>query len=95
MSPSEIHHLAAPYALNALTRAEHEAVEAHYEYCDVCAADIRAYGQITATLAVICDATPPAALRSHVLDQVAATRQVPQRPGWWPRWARLAHTDGR
>lgn len=70
---SHVSELLADYALNALTGAEHLAVEAHLGECGQCVAELV---QIQAALTVVgtpLPATPPSATaRQRLLDAIAA-----------------------
>ncbi|MFC9960797.1 anti-sigma factor domain-containing protein [Streptomyces nigra] len=87
----DLHSLAAPYALDALERAERQRFEKHLSTCEVCAAEVRALTEDAVRLAWSTAAPPPAALRERVLSAVrtlpqegagrpAARARVPQLP---------------
>lgn len=73
---TDLHHLAAAYALDALDADERAEFEAHYPACDVCRREVINYRQTAAQLTVDAVA-PPVELRSSILAEVAQTRQLP------------------
>jgi len=83
MSPvfrrSELHSLAAPYALDALEPHEHKRFEKHLKHCDSCAAEVRALREDAVRLAWSTAAPAPAAMRDRVLMAVRTTPQEPAR----------------
>ncbi|MFC8201098.1 anti-sigma factor domain-containing protein [Streptomyces sp. NPDC057298] len=72
---SELHSLAAPYALDALEPHEHKRFEKHLRRCDSCAAEVRALREDAVRLAWSTAAPPPAAMRDRVLMAVRTTPQ--------------------
>lgn len=79
MSGTDIHHLAAAYALDAVDDTERAAFEAHYPSCDVCSVDVT---EFRATLAVVAAAqavAPSARLKGRVMADIARTRQLSPR----------------
>jgi anti-sigma-K factor RskA len=81
MSDSEIHHLGAAYALDALDDRERAAFEAHLSTCGICRADVREMRETAADLSRLIVETPPPGLRASVLDEIARTRQLSPLPG--------------
>ena len=93
---SDLHHLAAAYALDALEPDERRAFEAHLPTCEICAADVRDHRETAAHLADSLAVPPPPEVRGRVLAEIGTTRQL---PAWVPdqlaarrrrRWAILA-----
>lgn len=80
MSDSEIHHLGAAYALDALDDRERAAFEAHYATCEICRTDVREMRAAAAELATLTAGEPPADLRAKVLAEIATTRQLSPLP---------------
>ena len=76
MSDSEIHHLGAAYALDALDERERLAFEAHYSSCEICRTDVREFRATAAELGGLTSSTPPDGLRATVLAEIATTRQL-------------------
>jgi anti-sigma-K factor RskA len=76
MSDIDLHHLSAAYALAALELHERSAFEAHYEACDVCRADVLAFRETLADVALASSTPPPRSLKERVLAEVATTRQL-------------------
>lgn len=74
---SELHHLAAAYALDALDEDERAAFEAHYPSCDVCAAEVADFRSTAAELAEDAWSAPPPDLKTKIMSDVSRTRQVP------------------
>lgn len=72
----DLHHLAAAYALDALTADERRDFEAHYPTCDICSADVSGYRDVAARLAEGAATAPPPSLRASVLAEIGETRQM-------------------
>lgn len=72
----DLHHLAAAYALDALTDDERRDFEAHYPTCDICSADVAGYREVATRLADGAAEPPPASLRASVLAEISQTRQL-------------------
>ncbi|MCZ3386639.1 MAG: anti-sigma factor [Actinomycetia bacterium] len=70
-----LHALAAAYALDALDQTESGAFEEHLTGCDLCDTDVREMRETAAALAASVAETPPASLRSRVLEQASQTPQ--------------------
>jgi anti-sigma-K factor RskA len=82
MSNTDIHHLAAAYALDALDANERSTFEAHYPACEVCRADVLDFRATLAEVAAAEPVAPPADMKARVMQQVAHTRQLsPRLPG--------------
>lgn len=80
MSDSEIHHLGAAYALDALDERERAAYEAHYATCEICRADVTEFRSTASELGTLTSAPPSAELRSRVMGEIAITRQLSPLP---------------
>lgn len=79
----DLHTLAAPYALDALTSSDRDRFEEHLETCERCRADLAGLSDAAAALAFAVEGpAPPAALRSAIIDAARAERPnvVPLRP---------------
>ncbi len=74
---SDLHTLAGPYALDALSGRDRQRFQRHLARCEACREEARGLTEASAQLAAVTAATPPARLRGQVLAAVAATRQVP------------------
>ncbi|WP_084040448.1 anti-sigma factor [Demequina sp. NBRC 110053] len=72
-----VHSLAAAYAVDALETADRDAFERHLPACDDCRAELEAFGAATAAMADAQATTPPAALRTEVLERIGRTAQLP------------------
>jgi len=72
----DLHHLAAAYALDALSVDERRAFEAHYPACDVCSSEVDDYRAVAGELARATAEEPPSDLRDRVLAEVERTRQI-------------------
>jgi hypothetical protein len=90
MSDSEIHHLGAAYALDALDERERAAYEAHFASCEICRTDVGEFRAAAAELATLTATPPPADAKARVMAEIATTRQLSPLP---PSVARL--TDRR
>ncbi len=73
---TELHHLAAAYALDALSPEEHQAFEAHYPTCEICSAEVADFRATAAELAAGTAREVPAGLKDRVMAEVSTTRQV-------------------
>lgn len=80
MSDSEIHHLGAAYALDALDARERMAFEAHYLDCEICRTDVREFRETAAEIAGLTESAPPAEVRAGVMAEIANTRQLSPLP---------------
>ena len=67
----DLHGLAAPYALDALSGTEREQFEAHLAACAVCRREVAELQEAAVSLSEGLELAPPADLRRRVLDQVA------------------------
>ncbi len=76
MSGTDIHQLAAAYALDAVDERERAEFEAHYPTCAICRPEVAGFretlSQVTASVAV----APPQSLKSKVMAEVGTTRQL-------------------
>lgn len=93
MSMTDIHHLAAAYALDAVDERERAAFEAHYPGCEVCRVDVVELRETLARLSAASAVAPSSAVKDRVMDEIARTRQlspivVPRASG--PSHRRLA-----
>lgn len=77
---SELHHLAAAYALDALDDDERRVFEAHYPTCEFCRAEVAEFRATATALAAAVAAPAPSDLKAKVMGEVARTRQVPPLP---------------
>lgn len=73
----DLHHLAAAYALDALTPDERAGFEDHLRDCDVCRADVDDFRETAGRLAGASAVAPPSALRADVLAEIGRTPQDP------------------
>jgi anti-sigma-K factor RskA len=80
MSDSEIHHLGAAYALDALDERERVAYEAHFATCEICRTDVREFRETAAELGSLTVEAPPADLKARVMSEIARTRQLSPLP---------------
>lgn len=74
---TDLHHLAAAYALDALEPDERARFEQHLDECADCTADVRDFRTTTHHLAEASAVTPPPHMRDELLARVAATPQEP------------------
>ena len=72
---SQLHDLAAPYALDALDEAEQATFEGHLAMCPDCRIQVRALREGVAVLARASADSPPAGMRERTLDAIA---EMPQ-----------------
>jgi anti-sigma-K factor RskA len=100
----ELHVLTGSYAVHALEQREREAFERHLQGCDSCEAEVRAFRETAARLAMARSLQPPAGMEQRVLAATYRTRQLPpllagERGARWRlgagrRWARMPGMPG-
>ncbi len=71
----DLHHLIAPYALDALEPDERSRFEAHLALCEQCRAELDGFQATAAHLGVAEATTPPPALRERLLAMASTTTQ--------------------
>jgi len=74
---SDVHTLAGPYAMDAISAPDRARFERHLAGCAECAREIADLHEATARLATATAVPPPAALKARVMAAAAATRQRP------------------
>jgi len=86
----DVHTLAGPYAMDAISAPDRARFERHLARCEDCAREIASLREATARLAAAAAVSPPPALKARVMAAAAATRQRPPGPepepalGTWP-----------
>jgi len=73
---ADVHDLAGPYAVSALSPLERARFERHLATCDACAAEAQELVETAGRLGAAVPTTPPASLRTRVLAEVDVTRQT-------------------
>jgi len=73
---SDLHHLAAAYALDALEPDERADFEAHFRECDACIAEAASFQDVAAELGRTAETPPPAHLFASIMDEVEGTPQL-------------------
>lgn len=82
MNGTDIHQLAAAYALDAVDERERAEFEAHYPSCAVCRPEVTGFRETLSQLAAASAVPPPASLKAGVMAEIATTRQLsPLLPG--------------
>ncbi|MEU3610387.1 anti-sigma factor [Streptomyces sp. NPDC035033] len=76
---SDLHALAAAYALHALDATERDGFAAHLPRCEDCRRDVAEFEATAARLASAVGRTPPPALKQRTLAAVDGVRQLPPR----------------
>ncbi|MFJ5829497.1 anti-sigma factor [Streptomyces sp. NPDC093089] len=76
---TDIHTLAAAYALDALDDAERRDFELHLRTCEACRQEAAEFEATTARLAAAASQTPPAAAKAQVMAAIEEVRQLPPR----------------
>ncbi|MGZ9935142.1 anti-sigma factor [Streptomyces sp. NC-S4] len=76
---SDIHVLAAPYALDALDPGERAEFDAHLAGCDGCRQDVADFLATAARLAAAAAQAPPAAMKQRTMSEADRVRQLPPR----------------
>jgi len=86
----DLHTLAGPYAMDAISPPDRARFDRHLARCEDCAREIASLREATARLAAAAAVSPPPALKARVMAAAAATRQRPPGPepepalGTWP-----------
>jgi anti-sigma-K factor RskA len=75
MSTSDLHTLAAPYALDALDAHERARFEAHLDQCEECRDELAGFHLTAVRLAEAESDVPPPALRDRLLAEIGTTAQ--------------------
>ena len=75
----EVHTLAGPYAMDAISAPDRASFERHLARCEECAREIASLREATARLATAAAVAPPPALKARVMAAAAETRQRPPR----------------
>lgn len=76
MSGTDIHQLAAAYALDAVDDRERAEFEAHYPTCAVCRPEVAGFRETLSQVAAAVAVAPPASLKAEVMAEISATRQL-------------------
>lgn len=76
MSGADIHQLSAAYALDAVDERERAEFEAHYHLCAICRPEVAGFRQTLSQLASSVAIDPPASMKSGVMTEIGATRQL-------------------
>ncbi|MFB7936726.1 anti-sigma factor [Streptomyces sp. NPDC056049] len=76
---SDVHTLAAAYALDALDPVEREDFAAHLPHCEDCRRDVDEFEATAARLAGAAAQDPPPALKQRTMAAVDGVRQLPPR----------------
>ncbi|MFE3328090.1 anti-sigma factor domain-containing protein [Streptomyces sp. NPDC059176] len=75
----ELHTLTGAYALDALPRGEHGAVEAHLVHCAPCREEVAGFTVTANRLAAAVRTPAPRAMRESVMHGIDSVRQLPPR----------------
>lgn len=75
MTTIDLHHLIAPYALDALEADDRSRFEAHLALCEQCRVELVGFLSTTARLGEAEAMTPPPALRERVTTLASSTQQ--------------------
>jgi anti-sigma-K factor RskA len=95
----DVHTLAGPYAMDAISAPDRARFDRHLARCEDCAREIASLREATARLASAAAVSPPPALKARVMAAAAATRQRPPGPEpetalrAWPLRAWLSRTQ--
>ena len=73
---TDLHHLSAAYALDALDDIERQQFEKHYPTCEICTADVNDFRAVAAAMANSTASAAPASLKSSVMSEISQTRQL-------------------
>jgi anti-sigma factor RsiW len=86
----DVHTLAGPYAMDAISAPDRARFDRHLARCEDCAREIASLREATARLAAAAAVSPPPALKARVMAAAAATRQRPPAAGAGGGGPRLA-----
>lgn len=76
MSGTDIHQLAAAYALDAVNERERAEFETHYPTCPVCRPEVAGFRETLSQVAASIAVDPPASLKANVMAEIGTTRQL-------------------
>jgi anti-sigma-K factor RskA len=76
VSGTDIHQLAAAYALDAVDERERAEFEAHYPHCAVCRPEVVGFRETLSQLAAAAAVAPPVSLKASVMAEIGETRQL-------------------
>jgi len=76
VSDTDIHQLAAAYALDAVDERERAEFEAHYPTCAICRPEVADFRETLSKVAASVAVEPPSSLKSNVMDGIGTTRQL-------------------
>jgi anti-sigma-K factor RskA len=76
VSGTDIHQLAAAYALDAVDERERAEFEAHYPTCAVCRPEVSGFRETLSQVAASVAVDPPASLKANVMAEIGNTRQL-------------------
>ena len=76
MSGTDIHQLAAAYALDAVDERERAEFEAHYPTCSICRPEVTGFRETLSQVVAGTAVPPPASLKAAVMAEIGATRQL-------------------
>ena len=76
----DVHTLAGPYAMDAISPPDRARFDRHLAGCQECAREVASLREATARLAAAAAVSPPPALKARVMAAAAATRQRPPAP---------------
>ena len=73
----DVHTLAGPYAMDAISAPDRARFERHLDRCEECVREISSLREATARLAAAAAVPPPSGLKERVMAAAAMTRQQP------------------
>jgi anti-sigma-K factor RskA len=76
VSDTDIHQLAAAYALDAVDERERAEFEAHYPTCAICRPEVAGFRETLSKVAASVAVEPPPSLKSNVMAGIGTTRQL-------------------
>ena len=85
----DVHTLAGPYAMDAISAPDRARFERHLAGCAACAQEITSLREATARLATATAVSPPSSMKERVMAAAALTRQQPppvSEPGTGRAW---------
>jgi anti-sigma-K factor RskA len=76
VSGTDVHQLAAAYALDAVDERERAEFESHYPTCAVCRPEVAGFRETLSQVAAAVAVSPPPSLKANVMAEIGNTRQL-------------------
>jgi anti-sigma-K factor RskA len=76
VSGTDVHQLAAAYALDAVDEHERAEFESHYPTCPVCRPEVAGFRETLSEVAGAVAVSPPGSLKANLMAEIGNTRQL-------------------